>query len=30
MAEFWGDAVTDLAVEAGREEWIERKERRRR
>ena len=25
MAEFWGDALAELAVEAGREEWNRRK-----
>lgn len=28
MTEFWGDALSALAVEAGRQEWIERKDRR--
>ena len=28
MAEFWGDALSALAVEAGRDEWNDRKDRR--
>lgn len=28
MAEFWADALTDLATEAGRQQWNENKERR--
>ena len=28
MAEFWGDALADLALEAGRDQWNERKQRR--
>lgn len=30
MAEFWGDALSALAIEAGRDEWNDRKERRKR
>ncbi len=30
MAEFWGEALSALAVEAGRQEWSEKKNRRKR
>lgn len=30
MADFWGEALADLAVEAGRDEWNDRKNRRKR
>ncbi len=30
MSEFWGDALSALAVEAGRAEWTEKKKRRKR